>query len=68
MRVARERDVVAYTRLSRSTIRRRETDVVDPFPPHFPLGPNSVGWDLDAVDQWLARRAASVTHDNTEAA
>ena len=59
MRVGREKEVCAKTKLSRSSVRRRERDPVDPFPAHFPIGPSAVAWDLDAVDQWLERRATT---------
>jgi predicted DNA-binding transcriptional regulator AlpA len=37
--------------ISRSTVDRWEKE--KNFPKRISLGPNTVGWDLEAVDNWL---------------
>ena len=43
--------------ISRSTIDRWERSVSMGFPHRILLGPNSVGWRLDLVEQWLQERS-----------
>jgi prophage regulatory protein len=52
--IGRLADVKAMTRLSRATIDRLEA--AGDFPKRIRLGRAAVGWDLDAVREWLERR------------
>jgi prophage regulatory protein len=53
-RIGRFSKVREAVNLSRSTIWRLYTR--GDFPKPIQLGPNSVGWDLDEVESWLASR------------
>lgn len=56
MKILRRRAVIEKTGLSRDTIRRFVRD--GRFPAPVGLGPNSIGWVEDEVDQWVRDRAA----------
>ena len=58
-KVSRLPDVLLATGLSRSSVYRliRESR----FPAPLQLGPRAVGWDADAVEQWVATRPSTRT-------
>jgi prophage regulatory protein len=55
-KIIREEVVEASSGLSRTTRWRKSRDPDDDFPPPVILGPNSVGWYEDEIEDWLARR------------
>ena len=56
MRILRLRQVMEKTGYSAMTLWRREK--AGTFPRRVPLGPNSVGWIDDEIDEWIKRRVA----------
>jgi predicted DNA-binding transcriptional regulator AlpA len=50
--------VVARVGLSPMTLWRRERQKPPTFPLRVPLGPNSVAWEEDAIEQWCRDRLA----------
>lgn len=54
MQIIRVNDVMKITGVSRTTLWRRVRD--KGFPPPIKLGPTSVGWVLDEVENWLRER------------
>ncbi|HEX9212438.1 MAG TPA: AlpA family phage regulatory protein [Bradyrhizobium sp.] len=64
MRIGRLPEVKKLTKLSKSTIRRREKE--GRFPRRIQLSDNAVGWDLDEIDALL--KALAAERDGVEAA
>lgn len=54
MNVLDIKEVMKRTRLSRMTIYRLEQR--DEFPRRIQLSPNRVGWQDDAIEEWIKRR------------
>ena len=52
--ILRMRDVMAKLGVSRSTVYRLVAD--EKFPRQIKIGKRTVGWRLDAVEQWLDAR------------
>ena len=52
--ILRERDVLNMLGISKVTLWRWRRDGA--FPQPIRLGPNSVAWRREAVDEWLASR------------
>jgi prophage regulatory protein len=57
-RILRRPGLITKTGLSYPTLWRYERD--GKFPQRVQLGPNSVGWFEDEVDEWLASRQRGV--------
>ena len=55
--ILRERDVLALLGISKATLWRWRK--AGNFPAAIQLGPNSVAWRREAVDEWLASRPAA---------
>jgi prophage regulatory protein len=55
----RQSEVTGRTRLSRTTIWRRER--AGTFPARRSLGPNSVGWLEDEINHWIETRSKRCT-------
>lgn len=56
-RIWTAREVVAYTRLSRSTLWRYVRQGY--FPPPIQLGPRRIGWLQSDLDAWMENKRAS---------
>lgn len=54
-RIIREDECRQLTSLGRST--RRRMEIEGKFPCRIQLGPNSVGWRLSEITEWLESRA-----------
>ena len=49
-----EKEVCAFTGKSRTTLWRwRKAGI---FPSPLPIGPNSIGWTQEQLDEWLASK------------
>lgn len=60
-RFLRLRDVLKRVGVSSATVRRWEKKGT--FPQHCQLGPNSVAWVEQEVDDWCAQRSAGPAAD-----
>lgn len=68
-----ERKVIAgWQALTRKIKRSRQQTWRDiragEFPAPFELGPNSIGWFEDEIDEWLTSRPRRIYHESDTAA
>ena len=56
--ILRTRDICKMLGISTTTLHRRRHDAEAQFPKPIQLGPNSVGWKLSEVNDWLESRKA----------
>lgn len=64
-RIIRKPELFSKLSLSDATIWRMEK--ADKFPRRISLGGNSVGWFVNEVDEWLAKKAVDRTENRVRA-